>query len=855
MLRARVTQLWQTRMLRSAKLTVDDEIENALSYYRTTFLEQIPRLYRDLEEALPGHEIASFFRMGSWIGGDRDGNPFVGAATLATALSKQSETALRFYLTQVHELGAELSLSATLVEVAPALQRWPTPPATTARIASTSRTDRALIGVYGRLAATLQALTGTEALRHAVAPSRAYDDAAELLADLRTIEASLVAHHAGALVRPRLRRCCARCRCSASTSRPSTCARAPTCTRRSSPSCCGGPPGADYRALDENARRALLLRLLADARPLRVVSARRSSTYTEATRDELAVFEAAAQMHRRYGRDALRHYIISQTESVTDLLEVLLLLKEIGLLSAPRRRRRRTSQIVSPLFETIADLRSAPAIMREYFALPGIARDGAALGDVQDVMLGYSDSNKDGGYIHLQLGALQGRDRAGRVFDALRASRRRLRFFHGRGGTVGRGGGPELRCDPRAAAGHRAGRAAPHRAGRGDRLASTRNREIGRRNLETLVAATLEATLLPADRSEHRASFHAAMEELSAHAMAAYRHLVYETDGFVDYFRATTPIGEITELNIGSRPASRKPEPRHRGPARDPVGVLLGAVPRDAAGLVRLRLGDRRLPRRAASARERLALLQQMARAGRSSDACSPTSTWCSPRATSAIAARYVGLVEDRARRGASSGASRPNASARAQRYARHRRARILASNPALARSIEHRFPYLDPLNHLQVELIRRYRARRAGDGSRARAARHPPLDQRARGGAAQPGLISSRRRCAGPVRRRGPDASPVPRPRAARSTCPTARRLAQGADLAQARPPRDLLGRCREFAAVASARPRPGLPPARANSASCCRRRLLDALLRPTELLGQADADGEIDQGARPCR
>src|SRR3954470_11016222 len=122
LIRARVTQLWQTRMLRSAKLTVDDEIENALSYYRATFLAQIPELYREIEEALPGFEIAPFFRMGNWIGGDRDGNPFVSAATLATALARQSETALRHYLTQVHELGAELSNSATLSSVSPALQ-------------------------------------------------------------------------------------------------------------------------------------------------------------------------------------------------------------------------------------------------------------------------------------------------------------------------------------------------------------------------------------------------------------------------------------------------------------------------------------------------------------------------------------------------------------------------------------------------------------------------------------------------------------------------------------------------------------------------------------------------------------
>ena len=204
LLRARVTQLWQTRMLRTAKLTVADEIENALSYYQATFLREIPRLYRDVERALHGHEVAPFLRMGHWIGGDRDGNPNVGAPTLLLALSRQAEVALRFYLTEVHALGSELSISQMLAPVTPAMHAL----AERSPDRNPHREDepyrRALIGVYARLAATLHALTGTEALRHAVAPQEPYADADELLADLRTIEASLVHHHAQALIAPRL---------------------------------------------------------------------------------------------------------------------------------------------------------------------------------------------------------------------------------------------------------------------------------------------------------------------------------------------------------------------------------------------------------------------------------------------------------------------------------------------------------------------------------------------------------------------------------------------------------------------------------------------------------------------------
>src|SRR5574343_4758 len=204
LLRARITQLWQTRMLRYSKLTVADEIENALSYYQSTFLRQIPKLYAAIEEHLPGQALPSFLRMGHWIGGDRDGTPNVGAATLRQALKRQAEVALRHYLTELHELGAELSISLRLTRISPAMQALAerSPDQNAHRLDEPYR--RALTGMYARLAATLHELTGTEALRHAVAPQDPYTSPQELLADLRVIEASLRSHHAEALIAPRL---------------------------------------------------------------------------------------------------------------------------------------------------------------------------------------------------------------------------------------------------------------------------------------------------------------------------------------------------------------------------------------------------------------------------------------------------------------------------------------------------------------------------------------------------------------------------------------------------------------------------------------------------------------------------
>ncbi|MDE1950551.1 MAG: phosphoenolpyruvate carboxylase, partial [Burkholderiales bacterium] len=270
-IRARVTQLWQTRMLRTARLTVGDEIENALSFYQSTFLREIPKLYREVERALHGHKVAPFLRMGHWIGGDRDGNPNVSAATLRQALSRQCEVALRFYLTEVHELGAELSMSAILTAITPEMQAL----AERSPDQHVHRQDepyrRALIGIYSRLAATLQRLTGTEALRHAVAPQNPYADAAEFRADLQIIERSLESHHGRALVAPRLAPLLravqvfgfhlATLDLRQSSDQHELVVAELLRVARIEP---------DYRALGEDARRELLLRVLNDARALGV---------------------------------------------------------------------------------------------------------------------------------------------------------------------------------------------------------------------------------------------------------------------------------------------------------------------------------------------------------------------------------------------------------------------------------------------------------------------------------------------------------------------------------------------------------------------------------------------------------
>ena len=718
LIRARVTQLWQTRMLRTEKLTVADEIDNALGYYEATFLREIPRLYAELEERLGGRPVAPFLRMGHWIGGDRDGNPNVTATTMRRALARQAEVAIRFYLREVHALGTELSMSQQLAPVTPAM----------AELAARSpdhnphRADepyrRVLIGVYARLAATLQALTGTEALAHAVAPGNPYALAEAFAQDLQTIADSLRSHHAQALVAPRLAPLqravqvfgfhLATLDIRQSSDQHEAVVAELLRTARLEP---------DYAKLDELARREVLLRALADVRPLRVPGA----DYSALARSELEVFETARELRARYGREALRHCIISHTEEVSDLLEVLVLQKEAGLLQGTLGEGASAQLIVVPLFETIGDLRRAEPIMRDFYALPGIARLVVASGAEQDVMLGYSDSNKDGGFFTSNWELYRAEVGLAALFDELGAAHGiTLRLFHGRGGTVGRGGGPSYDAILAQPPGTVRGQIRLTEQGEviGSKYA---NPEIGRRNLETLVAATLEATLLhPARRAP--STFLDAAAALSQASFEAYRALVYGTPGFTDYYFESTPLREIAELNIGSRPASRKATRAIEDLRAIPWGFSWGQCRLGLPGWCGFGSGVQAWLGEGPGRAQRLALLQRMHRQWPFFRTLLANLDMVLAKCDLGIARRYAALVPDRR------AANRIFALLEAEWHRTEQalaiitgQPRRLQANPALARSIESRFPYLDPLNHLQVELLRRYRTRRADDPEVAR--------------------------------------------------------------------------------------------------------------------------------------
>jgi phosphoenolpyruvate carboxylase len=456
--------------------------------------------------------------------------------------------------------------------------------------------------------------------------------------------------------------------------------------------------GVDYRTADEPARIALLTNELGNMRPLS--SAHQS--YSEETANELALLNVTADAHRRYGRAALPNYVISKADSVSDVLEVAVLLKEVGLL---RPREGRLDVDIVPLFETIGDLQRCGPIMEALFGLPAYRRLLASRGNTQEVMLGYSDSNKDGGYLtstwELYKAELT-------LIEIFRRHKIGLRLFHGRGGSVGRGGGPSydaiLAQPPGAVQGQ------IRVTEQGEVIAGKySNADVGRRNLETLAAATLEATLLEPDRSAPPASYQAVMEELSAHAFRAYRALVYETEGFDRYFRQSTVLEEIASLNIGSRPASRS----KRQGIED-----LRAIPWVFSwAQCRLMLpgwygfGSAVKTWIEAHPADGMTTLQAMHEAWPFFRTTLSNMDMVLSKSDIAIASRYAELVTDAGLGQRIFARLRQEWQASIDAVlAITRQQTLLENNQLLARSIRNRFPYIDPLNHVQIELLRRHR-------------------------------------------------------------------------------------------------------------------------------------------------
>ncbi|TAN80092.1 MAG: phosphoenolpyruvate carboxylase, partial [Magnetospirillum sp.] len=554
-LRAAVLTLWQTRLLRPQRLAVIDEVKNGISYFDDTFFAELPKLYAQFETLLrrrhphQNWRLPPFLRIGAWIGGDRDGNPFVTAPILAEALRLQSAAAFAYYLSEIHALGTELPLSVAQVKVSAELQALAERSPDTSPHRADEPYRRALTGIYARLATTAQGLSHSHILHDAVGKADAYAGSGGLVDDLAVLVASLMAHGGTRLAAGRLRRLILAVRVFGFHLAPIDLRQNSAVHERSVGELLAAAGGcSDYLALPEEARIALLAAEIASPRPLHSPHL----SYSDETRSELEIFFTASKLKRTYGDEALPNCIISKTDGVSDLLEAALLLKEAGLLR-PGAEPSLAVNII-PLFETIEDLRQAPATMERLLSLPIYRALLRSRRNEQEIMLGYSDSNKDGGFLTSGWELYKAEIELAKV-----AARHgiRLRLFHGRGGSVGRGGGPSYQAILAQPAGAVSGQI--RITEQGEVIASKyASPEIGRRNLEVMAAATLEATLLDLENKVEPAEvFYDTMGRLSDLAFHAYRDLVYETPGFTRYFWQSTPISEIAHLNIGSRPASR----------------------------------------------------------------------------------------------------------------------------------------------------------------------------------------------------------------------------------------------------------------------------------------------------------
>ncbi|HEY8099906.1 MAG TPA: phosphoenolpyruvate carboxylase [Burkholderiaceae bacterium] len=700
-----VLTLWQTRMLRTARLSVIDEVKNGLSFHDYTFLRELPHLYTSLEDSLKRNDqtrtdvqLPDFLRIGSWIGGDRDGNPYVTADVLDMTLAMQCTRVLNFYLDELQTLGSQLSIANLLAQASDALLAL----ADQSPDLSPHRADepyrRAIGTIRARLAATHRQLLGSEPTHRVDGIANPYSSATALTADLDTLHHSLLGHGSGQLTRGRLRHLRRAARLFGFYLTPIDLRQNSEVHERVVAELLAvARPGLDYRALSEDMRNSLLLLELETARPLTSPFVK----YSDETCSEIAIFRAARNAHLRFGVESIPNCVISKTASVSDILELALLLKEAGIL---RPQEEALDVNIIPLFETIADLRNCGLVMDHLLGLPGYSRLLKQRGHTHEVMLGYSDSNKDGGFLTSGWELYKAEIELIQVFQRHAI---RLRLFHGRGGSVGRGGGPSYEAILAQPGGAVQGQIRITEQGE---VISAKygNPEVGRRNLEVLVAATLEASLLGQVDAAPRKEYLVAMEELSMHAFRAYRHLVYETEGFERYFWESTVIAELAGLNIGSRPASRK-QTMSIDDLRAIPWVFSWSQCRlmlpgwfGFGAAVNAYLSDH--------PKSGLKTLQSMYQEWSFFTTLLSNMDMVLAKSDISIAGRYAQLVKDAELREAVFPRLRSEHQNTVDALKEITGQVGLQNNPLLMRSIRNRFPYLDPLNHVQVELLKRYR-------------------------------------------------------------------------------------------------------------------------------------------------
>jgi phosphoenolpyruvate carboxylase len=703
-----VQELWGSDDLRAAELTVTDEVRGGLIHFSSTLADAIPRIYRDLEEAVAEFYpdtadrppvVPPLLSFGSWIGGDRDGNPYVTPETTVSALELMREQCLRLLESRLEQLAGRLSLSERLTGPAPGLEPI--------LAAGTEH--------FPELAERLAGLNPEEPYRRALTFMRerirathgrdagGYAEPQELLDDLRRVEASLCegqgALTAGSDLRDVIRQVevfgfhFARLDI-----------REHALAHRRALAEVYGTLGVreDYEALTDHARERLLQAQIADRRPLIPTDIERFSAQTQRT---IQTFRTLRTTLADANRGAIQTYIISGSEAPADVLEVLLLMKETSLCRAGGAM----AQLrIVPLFEAGATLEAAPKTMNRLLTMPVYREALRAVDDEQEIMIGYSDSNKDVGYLASAWAAYTAQVRMAEVLTRHGVS---WCFFHGRGGAVGRGGGPTNGAILSLPPGTVRGRLKMTEQGE-VLTAKYAVPEIAHRELELAASATLATGR---SRPHHEsARFERLLAEMAEDSAAVYRAIVHDDPDFVAFFEAVTPVHEISRLRLGSRPAKRT----QAGGIED-----LRAIPwvfswTQSRIVLPAWLG---LGTALRHARERhgLELLRRMAAEWPFFTSVLSNAEMGCAKADLGIARRYVELWDDTAAR------ERIWVPLEAELERTIEELvligggeRLLDAEPVLQASIDRRNPFVDPLSFIQVELMRRLRAGWEGSGT-----------------------------------------------------------------------------------------------------------------------------------------
>ncbi|WP_026691460.1 phosphoenolpyruvate carboxylase [Alteribacter aurantiacus] len=696
-----VTALWQTDELRQVKPSVIDEVKNGLYYFDQTLFSVLPAVHQELEDQLddyfPDHQwkVPNFLHFGSWIGGDRDGNPYVTPDVTWEALKLQRELAVKKYDESLVELMRRFSQSAKYVPVSDELRK------------SVEEGERAYLRkgeawkieteFYRRKFAIM-----LKRLRHVDKSKAGYNEAEELLEDLQMIKRSALEHSQPGQKLKKLDKLIRQVELfgfhlatldirNHSGEHETAIAEILKMVGITD----------DYRNLSEEEKLETLERVLKDPRPLMLLN----EDYSKETQEIFSVFQLIKKAHDTFGPRSIEVYLVSMTQSASDLLEVLVLAKEAGIYRLHMDGRVESGLNVAPLLETVNDLIAGPEIMKTLFNMDVYRNHINERGNHQEIMLGYSDGSKDGGTITANWKLFKAQQE---IHDMASKFDIRLKFFHGRGGSLGRGGGPlnrSILSQPAKTLGDgvkitEQGEVLSSRYMLGD---------IAFRNLEQAASALLEASARATEDADPvKKEWEDAMEEISEKSLAKYQQLVFADKDFLTYFKQATPLEEIKELNIGSRPTSRKnserfedlraipwvfawTQCRHMLPAWYAAGTGLAAF--------------------AEKSEENVKMLQEMYEAWPFFQATVNNLQMALMKADMQTAKEYVALVEDHS-------VSERIFGDIEEEYNRTKNVlldisgdkELLDHTPNIQGSVHRRNPYVDPLSFLQVDLIRKMR-------------------------------------------------------------------------------------------------------------------------------------------------